>query len=113
MKVSQSPLSPLQRKTLLQYKSYYEQHPTLSSLIVRAGRHYSLMFVVFLCAAILCFMIDIKPIGYTMIGMLAGALSRDLGTFRRLVMVWPAIRQIVNWQAVDSLLSETQSERNA
>jgi hypothetical protein len=71
------------------------------------------MIVVFLCAAILCFMIDIKPAGYTMIGMLAGALSRDLGTIRRLVMVWPAIRQIVSWQAVDSLLSSSRSEHNA
>ena len=73
-----------------------------------SARGHIRIIVLFAAAATLCFSIGIAPVGYTMIGMLVGAISRDLGHFWKHAHVWPIVSKIIDWQKLNALLNDQQ-----
>jgi hypothetical protein len=105
--------TPFHKKVLTQYQSFHASPPSLGSLIALSARGHILMAVVVIAASILCFNIGITPIGYVMIGMLVGAVSRDMGHFRKLSKGWPLLDRIIDWATVNTLLSDGPTKPNA
>ncbi len=43
-------------------------------------------------------------------GLLVGALARDVATFRRVLQIWPALSQVLDWQGVEQVLKQEQAD---
>jgi hypothetical protein len=66
---------------------------------------YALLFT-FMCAGAALIYFGAGPIGVAFVGVfLAGALTRDLGIFRRAAALWPITRLIIDWDRVEHLLA--------
>ena len=104
MATDENTITPIQKQLLEQYQTFYHKPPSVTSLMTLSARGHVLMVVVFAAAAVLCFSIGIAPVGYVMIGMLVGAISRDLGQFRKLTQAWPVLFKLINWQSLNALL---------
>ncbi|GAB5441074.1 MAG: hypothetical protein Fues2KO_14230 [Fuerstiella sp.] len=106
-------LTPFQTKLLTQYQSFYQSAPSVGSLVALSVRSHILMIVISAAASFLCFSIGIAPVGFVVIGMLVGAISRDVGQFRKITRAWPVLRRIIDWSLLNSLLCGDSLERDA
>ena len=108
-------LTRRQRKTLEFYLKYRDEPPTVSGLVAMSiGRWLALIVltgIVFGCTLALMMLIDASLtvvlflIGLV-IGTCLGAAARDAGIFRNFVAVWPALRDVLNWQRIEERLGE-------
>ncbi len=108
MASNKSNMTPLQKRLLQQYQSFEQTPPTLGSLIALSARGHIRIAILFAAATALCFGIGIAPVGYAMIGMLVGAISRDFGQFWKHAHVWPIVSRIIDWQKLSALLCNEQ-----
>ena len=106
-------LTPFHNKVLTQYQTFHACPPSVARLMALSVRGHIMMVVVSTVAAILCFSIDGAPFGYTVIGMLIGGLSRDIGQFRRLTKAWPLLNRIIDWATVNTLLNDSAAKAKA
>jgi len=106
-------ITPFQKKLLEQYQSFQHQPPSVRSLIALSARGHILMIVVFVSAAVLCFSVAIASVGFGLIGMLVGAVCRDLGQFLKLTRAWPVLSKVINWQSLNALLSGSSPSDDA
>ena len=113
MAMHSADLTAFQKRLLTQYQSFFHHPPSLARLAVLTARSHILMLLVFAAAVTLCFSIDIAAVGYIMIGVFVGAICRDLGQFIKVTRAWPVLRRIINWDLLNSLLSDSKANTNA
>lgn len=100
-------LSPLHQKTLTILGDYHKSAPTLGRILQRSFVVYLIIVPLFLGAAAVAFHFTYDLFGWIVIGLLLGCLVRDLGWFRRTVVLWPLHDDIINWDRVDELLTSS------
>ena len=106
-------VTPFQKKVLKQYQLFQHQPPSVRSLIALSARSHILAIVLIVSAAVLCFSVNIAPVGFAVIGMLVGALCRDLGQFHKLTHAWCVLSKVINWQSLNALLSGSSPNDDA
>jgi hypothetical protein len=108
-------LSRRQRKTLQFYLKYRDEPPTMRGLVAMSAGRWLAMAVLCGMGAALHFgitaLLDV-PAGTTLFlvglltGLWLGTTARDTGIFRNFVAVWPAVREVLNWQRIEERLGE-------
>lgn len=94
------PLSRLQRRAFTIYLDYHDRPMTVPGLFWANRRGYLLTFLVF-GAIIPLFYFFVSPNTATVFAaVLVTMLLRDYGVMRRSAQVWPALREVINWQQV-------------
>ena len=99
-------LTRFQRKTLENYRRFHDTPPSFGRMIMLAWRGLALLIVYFMFLTFISFYAEISSVGFICIGMCVGALSRDLGLFRRYVELWPVLSQVFNWPKINELLAD-------
>jgi hypothetical protein len=97
-------LTRCQRHALRRYQEYRLRAPTLGGLLMLSWKAHVFLVLVFLAGSYLCFVVEQPTAGWILIGMLFGALLRDVGLFRRFLQLWPALEATLDWQRVDEML---------
>ncbi len=97
-------LTKLQKKTLQYFESFSTETPT----VIRQMRFNWFAWLPLLIIGVLGLLLLFTPgfecAGWLWIGLVAGAVFRDIGRFRGIVRVWPVYREIIDWQRVKELL---------
>lgn len=102
------PLTPIQRNTLKFYQGYRDKPPTLWSLWEQASRSHAILFILVSLGSIFLYL-DVSPAaGCFLAGLGVGAILRDVGRFRAIASVWPALTMILDWKKVDDLLESRE-----
>jgi hypothetical protein len=47
---------------------------------------------------------------FIVVGLFIGALARDVGSFRRVIQIWPVFAEVLDWQRVDQLLDQDRTQ---
>lgn len=101
-------VTPQQEQVLKLYRLFQHQPPTIRSYVPLTWRRQIMSVVATGAGAIFCFSIGVAPAGY----MVIGALLNDLEQFLRAVYIWPVLRRIIDWPAVEKLLSVESPRRD-
>jgi len=104
------PLTRAERAVLNLYLEHRDRPFTMMTLIWRMIPNWCLIAV--MVTAILIFVFGIFPgdaqmprfVFVGLCGGLVGAVVRDVGVARRLVMMWPLLRGIFDWTKLESML---------
>lgn len=99
----------LQRQILTLYQEYHASPPSLFRLIRRNLGRYLLMLIPAAIAILLSYSIQRPSLGAFGLGLVIGALLRDLGTFIRTIRIWPIIESVIDWDRVQALLKSEAS----
>jgi len=94
------------RKTLEEYRRRRDSPPSVCSMMAAAFPHHLVMLVVFSAAAYLAFEQEIPVVPGIVIGIAVGAVSRDIGYYRRIARLWPTLSQVIAWNKLDEYLAE-------
>ena len=98
-------MTPLQRRNFQLYVQYRGRRMTIAGLLW-ANRHiYLLLFLVFgAFAAAIDFALG--PSAAKSVGVAFAVLVlRDIGFYRRSVMLWPALEQVLDWSLVERMIT--------
>ncbi|MDQ2807720.1 MAG: hypothetical protein M3Z04_12560 [Chloroflexota bacterium] len=105
------PLTHLQRATLMLYRAYHANAPTVGGILRRLTKRYLIMLIVVVATLTVVTLTgsfsDALPWAGLLIGLVSGAAARDLGYARIAVRVWPVLNQVLDWQKIDALLAAT------
>ena len=74
--------------------------------MARSARRHVLLVLVFTFAAVLTYTFRLPSVGLILVGMAIGAISRDFGMFRKMVIVWPVLSRVLDWRRIDELLED-------
>src|SRR4051812_5636840 len=96
-------LTPLQRRVLRLYTVWRENPPTVGSLFALNWKRHLLMAVVLTAMCGIMTYLGNTDVSYWIVGVLVGALARDLGFFLRTVKIWPLEAALLDWRRVDEL----------
>jgi hypothetical protein len=99
-------LTSLQRRVLQLYAAWREHPPTVAGLFILNWRRYLLMGVLLGAVAWWFDYWGMSGLVYWTIGVLFGALVRDLGIFFRTVRLWLLEAEVLNWQRVEELSAQ-------
>ena len=99
------PLTPLQRKFLVNHQLFRDQPPTVWRQWALASRSHAILFIIFSLGSIFLYLEVAPSAGYFYAGIGIGAVLRDIGRFRAVARIWPALSQVLNWQLIDDLLA--------
>ena len=108
-----SEVSRYDRRVLLIYLSMRDKPPTYLRLFARMIPSYlilcSVPILAFMGVMVLRSTIWVIPLlaGVLFVGFLLGVLTRDLGIFRRTILIWPVLSDIINWERVEQLLDDS------
>ena len=88
-----------------QLLTFYSQcsQDGVSLLSVWRWRVMVIQLVLFGGFAAVCFAISEVWVGTFALGIIWGALMRDLGYTRRFILLWPVVKAITNWEQVEKL----------
>ena len=101
-------LTPIQRIVLQRYLDYQKHGPTFASLMRQSWRAELIVIIVSVLGAWVVYRLHFPAMSYFIVGLMVGALARDAGSFRRVVQIWPAIAQVLDWQRVEQALDKKQ-----
>ncbi len=99
-------LTALQRKTLEQYRGFHDAPPTVGGLVALAAGRHLLLVLLFGIGVVMVLAVEIPSAAFILVGMVIGAISRDWGTFRRFVRVWPVLSNVLDWARIDGMLAD-------
>jgi hypothetical protein len=60
--------------------------------------------------ALICFAMDRSDLGWLGVGVAAGVMLRDNGSFRRTVQVWGAVAAVTDWDRVAALAGGAEAK---
>ena len=98
-------LTPRQRVIFGNYLLYRETDPTVDAIFARGAKTYLLLTVVFAFIAGFSWLVISHGFSMAVVGMYLGAILRDMGHFRNTVHVWPVLRGVLDWPAIERLVS--------
>ena len=104
-------LSAIQRRLLYQYRDFHESAPSVSRLVAISTWAYVRLLLVFTIAFALTWTYEFRSTALLLLGMVIGTVSRDFGTFRRMVKIWPVLCHVLDWKRIDELLEEEDGGR--
>jgi hypothetical protein len=96
-------LTPPQRDLLVLFAHWKDRPPTVGGLFLRNWTRY---LVLLAFAAVGCGFLwyrGLDTAGWFVLGMIVGAIFRDVGTFRRMVRNWPVEAEVLDWRRVEEL----------
>jgi hypothetical protein len=96
----------LQQQVLELYQNYHVSPPSLVGLIGRNLGRYLLMIITAALAIILFYSVQLPNHASVLLGLLIGALLRDIAVFQRLIKTWPITESVLDWDRIDTLLEE-------
>ena len=96
----------LQQQVLNHYQEYHRIYPTLVQLIVRNLGRYLLIIAVAALVLVLSYALERPAVANFVLGLLIGALLRDLGTFIQFTKTWPIIDPVLDWDRIEALLEK-------
>jgi hypothetical protein len=105
------PLTRFQRKSLTWYLKYHDKPPTLGRLLLRSWWIHAIMLIVGVGIAASLFYLGMPSIGMLGLGMMLGAVLRDIRHFRNTVMVWLVLEQVIDWGRIKQLLGGANEEK--
>ncbi len=103
------PLTRFQRKTLTWYLKYHDKPPTLGRLVLRSWWTHAAMLAIGVGIAASLYYLGIPSVGTLLLGMMLGAVVRDIRHFWNTVMVWPLLEQVFDWERIKQLLGGVPS----
>lgn len=106
-------LSQLQRGALQQFKRYRGVRPNLISLLAQHWKIYVLLIAFALVGGWLLSSLGFINLVYLAAGLIGGAITRDIGLYRRFVETWPVTDSLLNWERLDDLLLGARAAESA
>ena len=99
-------LTKLQKIVLQRYQAYRLQPPTFLGLLQQAWEVE--VSLIILCGIVVWYAYSshMYAAAYFIGGLLVGALARDVATFRRVLQIWPALSQVLDWQRVEQVIKQ-------
>ena len=98
-------MTRLQLRNLQVYLQYRERPMTVVGLFWANRRIYLLLVIIFGVAAGLFYSVGGWWLaGYALVA-LACTLLRDLGYYRRSARIWPVVKDVLDWQKIEALVS--------
>lgn len=94
----------IQQDVLRLYKDYQSSPPSVRKLFGRSLWRYLLLIFVFVLGIALAVIFGLANHAFLMLGLLVGALLRDLASFIRFVRTWPVTESVLDWDRIDTLL---------
>jgi len=98
-------LTSLQRMTLGAYREYLDSPPTWVNLFRRAWKRHLTLIGIGAIGVILLMSMDSLEAAIGIGAFTAGAFVGDIGMFRRLLLLWPALEVVLNRDRIDELLA--------
>jgi hypothetical protein len=102
-----------QRALFRFYRDYRQIPPSFLDLMPRSLKGELLLVAFFGTSAALCYLANDYPFMMLMMGMLLGALARDIGNNMRTLQIWPVFVQVLNWDRIDMMLDQGPEEGRA
>ena len=96
----------LQQQVLNLYQNYHASPPRVLHLFGSNLGRYLLTIVVFCLVIVLSYTIQRPSLAVFALGLLIGALLRDLAVFIRFTKTWPITESVLNWNRIDVLLGK-------
>jgi hypothetical protein len=95
------------------YLRYRETDPTVDAIFARGAKGYLLLTVVFAFIAGFSWLVIGHGFSMAVVGMFLGTILRDMGHFRNTVHVWPVLRRVLDWPAIERLASGVRDDAQA
>lgn len=103
-------MTPLQCRNLQIYLHFREKRITVAGIFWLNRRIYVLMLALFAAAALLSYFAA-GILGGAFVGVVfASCLLRDIGHFRKTVALWPVLREVLDWNKIEKLVSFSSSD---
>jgi hypothetical protein len=99
-----------QQQIIRLYLEYRDSPPGLVQLVRRNLGHYLLRILIAALAIMLAYMLQRPELAFLVLGMLVGALLRDLAFFNRLARTWPTTASVLDWDRIEALLEDRPGE---
>ena len=64
------------------------------------------MFIVFFLGAVLFISLHLLNNVYLLVGLLIGALLRDIAVFINYIRNWPIVESVLDWDHIDTLMED-------
>ena len=101
-------MKSLLRRNLQLYLRHREQRMTITGLLWANRRMYALLATAFgLFAAFLYYAVGAFAAWYIGVAF-ATLLARDIGFYRRSVMLWPVLEQVFDWDRIEQLAASAE-----
>lgn len=102
-------LTTLQVKLLNRYRQWRQNPPTVFSLLCLEWKAELMLVGYCLLAGAYCYWAEMQVTLYLVCGAMFGALTRDIGLFRRTTQIWPMLSEVIDWNRVDQVLDQQGS----
>jgi hypothetical protein len=97
-----------EQKILEFYWQHREVPPTLGTIISQFARSWLIRLITMVLAV---YFLRDAPLVFLVVGMLLGAILRDISSCRQLVRLWPLYQEIIHWKHVEDKLAGADSEQ--
>jgi hypothetical protein len=104
--------TPIQKQALGLYLHFRKVDPTILRLFVYNARLYLLLFLLGAPIVIAESIFVTQWFGWLSLAFIFGAISRDIGHFRKTVRNWALVREIIDWKKAEEL-NQKLSEHNS
>jgi cell division protein FtsW (lipid II flippase) len=94
----------LQRQVLNLYRDYHVSPPSVLTLIRKNLGRYLLVIVVFCLVVVLSFVDQRFGLAAFALGLMIGALLRDLAAFNHFTKTWKITESLLDWEKINTLL---------
>ena len=84
-------------------REYRTTPPTVARLFRKSLKMHVALSLLFGCSAGLLTLLGMSTAAVAFGGAWLGAMSRDLGMFRRVVQIWPHEAAVLDWELIDRL----------
>jgi hypothetical protein len=90
------------------YRGYRTSPPNVFNLFARNLWRYLLAIVLFCLVVILSYAARLPGLATFALGLMIGALLRDLAAFIRFTKTWPITELVLDWEKIHTLLETEQ-----
>lgn len=107
----ESPHHKTQQQVIKLYRDYRSSPPSLRTLIRRNTGYYLLRIGVAALAIMLAYRLEQPELGFLVLGLLLGAMLRDIGLFMRLTKTWPITASVLDWERIEAMLNAQPGQK--
>jgi hypothetical protein len=106
-------LTKVQRQMLEQYRAYRGNRPGVGFFVRLNLWRYLLLVGAAVVAFLLLLFLGAGGSACLVLGLVAGALLRDIALFRRFKNTWPVTERVLDWERIDYLLEGRAPDEEA
>ena len=99
-------LTPYQKRSLAFYLAHKDKKLTMTSMWIFNAKLYALLLIGSLAIAVILYLTVGGPVTAICVSLIVGTLARDVGTFRKSVMNWPLLNEIIDWKKAEELSAD-------